>query len=71
MNDVSLDDLYQELQAAGRCLLENHLTWGSAGYVTFQTGPECWLITASGTILENLSLANLLERSTDQRRSGR
>jgi ribulose-5-phosphate 4-epimerase/fuculose-1-phosphate aldolase len=58
-------DLRQQLQAAGRYLLANQLTWGNAGNLSARLSAGRYLITASGTHLGNLAGDDLLECSLD------
>lgn len=50
-----------ELQRAGRLLLERDLTWGNAGNLSARTGPETFLITASGSRLGELADDDFVE----------
>jgi ribulose-5-phosphate 4-epimerase/fuculose-1-phosphate aldolase len=51
MTDRSTAD---ELVAAGRYLVRHDLAWGNAGNISARTGPDSYLISASGTSLGEL-----------------
>jgi L-fuculose-phosphate aldolase len=53
--------LTAELQAAGRYLAENGLTWGSAGNLSARLSPNSLLMTASGTNLGKLAPDDFVE----------
>src|SRR5688572_23868036 len=61
----NLAELRQQLQAAGRYLLANELTWGNAGNLSARLAAGSYLITASGTHLGNLADDELLECSLE------
>lgn len=50
-----------DLQAAGRWMIEQGLTWGNAGNISARTAPDAFLITASGTRLGELNADDLVE----------
>jgi L-fuculose-phosphate aldolase len=52
---MEFDLVRQELQLAGRYLLENDLAWGNAGNLSARLGPDHGLITASGSRLGELA----------------
>lgn len=54
-----------ELQRAGRVLLERDLTWGNAGNLSARTGPDTFLITASGSRLGELGDDDFVECPVD------
>ena len=55
------DSVRAELQRAGRLLLERDLTWGNAGNLSARTGPDTFLITASGSRLGELADDDFVE----------
>lgn len=55
----------QGLQAAGKYLLANALTWGNSGNLSARTGPEHFLITATGAFLGNLDDTDFVECALD------
>lgn len=55
------DRVRAELQRAGRLLLERDLTWGNAGNLSARTGPDTFLITASGSRLGELADDDFVE----------
>jgi 3-dehydro-4-phosphotetronate decarboxylase len=57
------DEAIRALQQAGRYLLENELTWGNAGNLSARSGPDRYLITASGTHLGELAGDDFVECS--------
>jgi L-fuculose-phosphate aldolase len=50
-----LDQIRADLQTAGRLMIERGLTWGNAGNISARSGPDTFLITASGARLGELS----------------
>ena len=44
-----------DLQAAGRWMIDQGLTWGNAGNISARTAPDTFMITASGTRLGELA----------------
>lgn len=56
-----LETVRAELQRAGRLLLARDLTWGNAGNLSARTGPDTFLITASGSRLGELSDDDFVE----------
>jgi 3-dehydro-4-phosphotetronate decarboxylase len=60
---MNVDEARHALQSAGRYLLENDLTWGNAGNLSARSGPERYLITASGTHLGELAGDDFVECS--------
>lgn len=61
MADYDRDQIRADLQAAGRWMLARDLTWGNAGNISARTGPDTFLITASGTQLGELAADDLVE----------
>ena len=59
MPDV--ESVRAELQRAGRLLLERDLTWGNAGNLSARSGPDTFLITASGSRLGELADDDFVE----------
>lgn len=55
------DELRKQLQAAGRYMLANELTWGNAGNLSARIDAARYLITASGTRLGDLADEDLVE----------
>lgn len=53
--------IVEELRAAGQYMLANELAWGNAGNLSARTGPDRYVITASGTRLGELAPADLVE----------
>jgi ribulose-5-phosphate 4-epimerase/fuculose-1-phosphate aldolase len=51
----------KELRAAGQFMMEYGLAWGNAGNISARTGPERYMITASGTFLGELEDEDLVE----------
>ncbi len=51
----SHEEAVAELQAAGQYLLSHGLAWGNAGNLSARTGPDSYIITASGTRLGELA----------------
>ena len=60
----------EQLQAAGRYLLDNDLAWGNAGNLSARLDPDRYLITASGTRLGELEEDDFVECSFDGTLSG-
>lgn len=60
---MELNEAREQLQAAGRYLLANDLAWGNAGNISARLGPDCYLITASGTRLGDLGDDDFVECS--------
>lgn len=58
MTDPSIAD---ELIAAGRYLVSHELAWGNAGNISARSGPDSYLISASGTRLGELGPGDLAE----------
>ncbi len=58
---LTLDEARRQLQAAGRYMLANTLTWGNAGNLSVRTGEGAYLITASGTRLGELADDDFVE----------
>jgi L-fuculose-phosphate aldolase len=56
MTDTTTAD---ELIAAGRYLVRHELAWGNAGNISARTGPDSYLISASGTSLGELGPGDL------------
>jgi ribulose-5-phosphate 4-epimerase/fuculose-1-phosphate aldolase len=54
-------DIRADLQAAGRWMIAQGLTWGNAGNISARTTPDAFLITASGTRLGELAPDDLVE----------
>ena len=50
-----------QLQAVGRFMLDHDLAWGNAGNLSARTGPDRYLITASGTRLGELADEDFVE----------
>lgn len=67
---MDLNEARQGLQAAGRYLLENNLTWGNAGNLSARLGPDRYLITASGTHLGELQDDDFVECSFEGSQTG-
>ena len=65
MNDSDLNEARHGLKSVGRYLLEHDLTWGNAGNLSVRLGPDCYLITASGTRLGELQEDDFVECSFD------
>ena len=61
MPDFDREKIRADLQAAGRWMLEQDLTWGNAGNISARTAPDAFLITASGTRLGALAADDLVE----------
>ncbi len=57
----SSDTIRGELQAAGRYMLANGLTWGNSGNLSARSGPDTFVITASGTNLGELAGEDFVE----------
>jgi L-fuculose-phosphate aldolase len=55
------DQIRADLQAAGRLMIERGLTWGNAGNISARSGPDMFLITASGARLGELSLDDFVD----------
>ncbi|KRF37979.1 class II aldolase/adducin family protein [Paenibacillus sp. Soil787] len=55
--------VWQQLQEAGRYMLNNGLAWGNAGNISARTKADHYLITASGTDLGELSEGDFVECS--------
>lgn len=49
------DNIRADLQTAGRLMIERGLTWGNAGNISARSGPDTFLITASGARLGELT----------------
>ncbi|RPI21447.1 MAG: class II aldolase/adducin family protein [Chloroflexota bacterium] len=60
---MDLAEARKQLQAAGRYLLENELTWGNAGNLSARVNETGCLVTASGTHLGELCDDDLVECS--------
>ena len=58
---LTIDEASAQLQAAGRYLIEHQLAWGNAGNLSARTGPDRYVITASGTRLGELAADDLVE----------
>jgi L-fuculose-phosphate aldolase len=58
---MDVETARRELQEAGRRMAELELAWGNAGNISARTTPDRFLITASGTRLEALADADLVE----------
>ncbi len=52
--------LTQELQAAGRAMIAQELTWGNAGNISARLDTKTFLISASGTRLGHLSETDIV-----------
>ncbi len=56
----------EQLQSAGRYMLENRLTWGNAGNLSVRLSADHYLITASGTRLGDLRPDEFVECALGQ-----
>jgi len=70
MPDMDSKEAREQLQAAGRYMLDNDLAWGNAGNLSARLGPDSYLITASGTRLGELKDDDFVECSFDGALSG-
>lgn len=61
MPESDCERVRAELQAAGRWLIEQGLTWGNAGNISARTAPDAFMITASGTRLGELAADDLVQ----------
>lgn len=61
MADVDRDRVRAGLQAAGRWMIAQGLTWGNAGNISARCGADTFIITASGTRLGDLAADDLVE----------
>ncbi|PYI53529.1 class II aldolase/adducin family protein [Paenibacillus flagellatus] len=51
----------RRLSAAGRYMMDHGLAWGNAGNISARTGPDRYLVTASGTFLGELAEDDFVE----------
>lgn len=61
----SIDKARQELQLAGKNMVANGLAWGNAGNISARTAPDRFVITATGTRLDELAPDDLVEAAFD------
>lgn len=61
----SLDDARQQLQLVGKHMVDQGLAWGNAGNISARTAPDRFIITATGTRLEELATEDLVECAFD------
>ena len=67
---MDLIEARSQLQAAGRYMLHNDLSWGNAGNISIRLSSDHYLITASGTHLGELDDGDFVECSFDGPVSG-
>jgi 3-dehydro-4-phosphotetronate decarboxylase len=61
--EQTIDTIRGQLQDAGRYMIEKTLTWGNAGNISARTTTDNYLITASGTRLDELGDDDFVECS--------
>ena len=59
--DLSSEQAREQLQAAGRYMVQHELTWGNAGNLSARVAADRYVITASGTRLGELSEGDFAE----------
>jgi 3-dehydro-4-phosphotetronate decarboxylase len=59
VNAQIIDDLKQKLIELGKYIMEEKMTWGTAGNISLRVDEEHILVTASGTELGNLNMEDL------------
>lgn len=61
MNEFDRTRIRTDLQAVGKWMIAQGLTWGNAGNISARSAPDSFLITASGTRLGELEPDDLVE----------
>jgi 3-dehydro-4-phosphotetronate decarboxylase len=59
--ELSLAQACEQLQAAGRYMVQHELTWGNAGNLSARLAGDLYVITASGTRLGELDAGDFAE----------
>ena len=59
--DLSSEQAREQLQAAGRYMVQHELTWGNAGNLSARVAADRYVITASGTRLGELGEGDFAE----------
>ena len=65
LDDPQITELIRQLQSSGRAMLENELTLGNAGNLSARIDETNYLITASGTHLDELTADDFVICSID------
>ena len=63
--DPNINDARHQLQQVGKSMVEHRLAWGNAGNISARTAPDRFLITATGTRLDELAPDDLVECDFD------
>lgn len=63
--DPKREDFRRQLQQVGKMMVEHGLAWGNAGNISARTAPDRFVITATGTRLDELAADDLVECAFD------